>query len=870
VVPNLAALVPYLTEGSGFEVFRIVTIVGKDGVHQQKSGTQSPRVADVRLQTLIRDLTDRPATTSFAYFFVDVPKACSFFTECGAAKFASLIEFTQHCTLIVNIQKCFSRCHQDHMDAVVMLLEGRKVFRIQIQGTSTLQDRVLYNRTKCPSGYVDKVLEKGDCLYVPKHRQHIVFSDEPCLLLSLTLKDGHAARNECIFLGLQPSVSLPSPMSLDHEPHDRANEVADENADESKGVAGDTVMSQDDRDEGTHVKNVAHSSSTTCTPVTTTSTTPYSSSESMTDQLQLVSLPQLLVTTPISVLSEVSRGWSTDSFSGVKVYPSSVERCTIMAQLAAKMFCSGGVPLPDFILSCGWKEMFGQLIPTDPNDNRTLNSARVMTSFESIRQNRKDLWALMKTLMTNVGNTIAGDISAHASIHIKFVSGVVMMRFRGRIPSQILHFDSGSEKAGVAQEVSVIIPFSDQQNVLFVDLASATLPLRKLCPKLRTAELLAFCASEKAHCGVSATDAGDDLVVTSALFMDFAITRSDEARNKDLKVGVVDPTADYFLFTQVHQPGVLKCVCCEQPIINRNRILFCERCTDDPPSQKPRHFGDLCGVVCDHCTSNVVEPRLVSDLIEIGQRRDASGVLKYMIQSCLTDITDVSKAKHKLCGHASSFRRPFPTSHNVLLYFGIQELKNTAVWLLRVLLGNVLKPTHMSEDMKKISAAAGDKLKSFGMFCGDGCPRASTLASMMMMFAGISFWSRSNHTTKTLFIDSVTGDFETSTLERVRLLADFIEKPTTVESMRGISTQLLKLLQSARLTGQIFVTRCQHHAHDQDSGFKQCWPKVWKVTQAFDAVEVESGHEQYEDFRGELSSWLYRERPIAAALYVKE
>jgi hypothetical protein len=106
----------------------------------------------------------------------------------------------------------------------------------------------------------------------------------------------------------------------------------------------------------------------------------------MTDQLQLVSLPQLLVTTAISVLSEVSRGWSTDSFSGVKVYPSSVERCTIMAQLAAKMFCSGGVPLPDFILSCGWKEMFGQLIPTDPNDNRTLNSARVMTSFESIRQ----------------------------------------------------------------------------------------------------------------------------------------------------------------------------------------------------------------------------------------------------------------------------------------------------------------------------------------------------------------------------------------------------------------------------------------------------------------------------------------------------
>ena len=278
------------------------------------------------------------------------------------------------------------------------------------------------------------------------------------------------------------------------------------------------------------------------------------------------------------MLSEVSRRWSTDSFGGVKVYPSSDQRRSLMDQISNMMFGADGIPNPDFIVTCGWKEMFGQMFPKGSTDNRKLDSARVMTSFDSIRENRRDIWTILRALMKEVATTVAGDISNHESVHIKFVSGVVMMRFRGRIPSQIVHFDSGSEKAGVAQEVSVIIPFSDQHNVLFVDVTSATLPLPKLCPDMKAAQLLAFCASEKAHCGVSATDAGDDRIVTSALFMDFAITRSSETRNPDLKVGLVDPTADHFMFSQVAQPAVLKCVCCEHPIVNRNRLSICGAC----------------------------------------------------------------------------------------------------------------------------------------------------------------------------------------------------------------------------------------------------------------------------------------------------
>ena len=66
------------------------------------------------------------------------------------------------------------------------------------------------------------------------------------------------------------------------------------------------------------------------------------------------------------------------------------------------------------------------MFPKDSTDNRKLDSARVMTSIDSIRHNRKDIWAIIKALMKVVATTVAGDISTHESVHIKIVSGVVM------------------------------------------------------------------------------------------------------------------------------------------------------------------------------------------------------------------------------------------------------------------------------------------------------------------------------------------------------------------------------------------------------------------------------------------------------------
>ena len=857
VVHDFISLVQFLQQGSGFEVFRIVTkaiLVGGVQLQQQLLGAKSPLVTLQRLPLLIQDLEQRPATTSFSYFFVDLKLPRSQFTDAGAIKFSQLLDVAHHCTLIVNTKKCVSRCHKDQMDAIVMLLEGRKVFRIQVHGTCNPSERDLVNPKKCPPGFVDKVIVKGDFLYVPKQRRHLVFSDELCVLLSLTLKDGHSARNASIF-GANLSNDTPdSPMSVDST----ANNVADEISSPATSNMTDGVTTQRS-DQPLHEKDVAdnNSSSATSNANYVVVTAPRSEH----------SLPAQLMTTPVSLLSVVSREWKTDSFAGVKVFPASTERVRVMSEMATMMFGSNGVPLPEFIVSCGWKEMFGQLFPKHKDDMVTLSSARVMTPFDSIKQHRKDIWALIRIVIKDIGDTIATEISQTESLRIKFVSGVVMMRFRGRIPSQILHFDSGSEKAGVAQELSVIVPFSDQHNVLFVDLTSARLSLPKLCPRVRQAELLTFCANEKAHCGVSAIDAGDGKIVTSALFMDFAVTRNDEMRYPDLKVGVVDPTADYFLFNSVRQPAVLKCVCCEHPIVNRLGIQICNTCVKDGHSQTAKlHFGDITGVVCDNCVTHIVEPHSIETLVSIRGQPDDSGVLKFMTDSCMTTIPGHSEWKHKLCAHSSSTRKRFPTSHYVLLYFTTAELKHSATWLLSVLVGNELKPVNMTEQVQQLSRTQGDKLAAFASYCGDNCSRASVLASLVMMFSGISIWSRSAHSSKTLFTEAFNAEYETTTMQRVTKLADFVAKPVTLALIVELSESLLKLVQSAKVTEEILCTRCRHHMSDQDSGFKQCWPKLWKVCSQKAVGATEGDVDQHQEFQSELRSFFQREHPVAAGL----
>jgi len=118
--------------------------------------------------------------------------------------------------------------------------------------------------------------------------------------------------------------------------------------------------------------------------------------------------------------------------------------------------------------------------------------------------------------------------------------------------------------------MSLIVAMTRQRSVVFLDLPSATRPLPFVSPCLEAGDAVAFnIASEAAHFGGSVGMTNGDEVIVSAIFLNYQITSASEVPAPAIQ-GKVDMSADKFLISEIEQPFVLKCVCCEHPFHNRS------------------------------------------------------------------------------------------------------------------------------------------------------------------------------------------------------------------------------------------------------------------------------------------------------------
>ena len=90
-------------------------------------------------------------------------------------------------SFIATTGRCASSSHVDKQDAIAIVLQGEKVFRVKVgDGAQVSQVGITRSReTVCPFGWMDIVMSPGQAIFVPKGMKHTVLSTCKSLLLSM-------------------------------------------------------------------------------------------------------------------------------------------------------------------------------------------------------------------------------------------------------------------------------------------------------------------------------------------------------------------------------------------------------------------------------------------------------------------------------------------------------------------------------------------------------------------------------------------------------------------------------------------------------------------------------------------------------------
>jgi len=202
--------------------------------------------------------------------------------------------------------------------------------------------------------------------------------------------------------------------------------------------------------------------------------------------------------------------------------------------------------------------------------------------------------------------------------------------------------------------------------------------------------MIAFAAAEMPHTGICSGSFGRDQIVGSALFFSFEVKDSASAFAETYISGKVDPSAHQFLLCGIEQPAVILCVCCMHPIHDRQGCQVCSMCLGQLQHESGRlPVGDLGCVVCCVCCTNVVEATSHEEVRKL-RASTSSTVVRYMINSIMIPHTEDSDTM-LLCEHDAKHRisaiNAIPT---ILMYFTKNELHQTALWFLKLVLQNSL------------------------------------------------------------------------------------------------------------------------------------------------------------------------------------
>ena len=438
------------------------------------------------------------------------------------------------------------------------------------------------------------------------------------------------------------------------------------------------------------------------------------------------------------------------------------------------------------------------------------------------------------------------------ALKVHYVCGELRLSLNGRIPSQNLHHVNTCADKTRSADLALIVPLSRHRRDYFVELQKDSIPISWTCPSVDVGDIIAFNANIAGYYSGSPSGLdADGLLVVPSLMLHFKVIPVDAI----VPPGMCQPdtTVDERVFFDIHQPPVSRCVCCEHPITNRGSVQVCRRCFQDPPGDVPdlKHFGDLCYIICDKCTGVPVDT-IATQALDVAKASDPSNsLLKFLCDSCVKEPT----AGHTWCKHAITEREAIDPACSVLLYFSVQELLQSAAWVMRVLLTNVLVSHTLIDSCKD--------LQSLAIFAGDGCQRASALARLMLRAIGIRMFSSPQFGRASLLQAELGPAYKSLTLTRLSDISELViglRLPSP--EVATLSAEFIGMVGTATIEGALCVTRCVHEQGKSRAGFVQCWPTKINVQKPLpqdgDLISRDQVDAFIEDFNSKLPTSIRR------------
>jgi hypothetical protein len=220
-----------------------------------------------------------------------------------------------------------------------------------------------------------------------------------------------------------------------------------------------------------------------------------------------------------------------------------------------------------------------------------------------------------------------------------------------------------------------------------------------------------------------------------------------------------------------------------------------------------------------------------------------NSLVKFLCDSCVKEPT----AGNTWCTHAITERGALDPACSILLYFSVQELLQSAAWVMRLLLTNVFVSNTLIDSCKD--------LQSLATFAGDGCLRASALARLMLRAIGIRMFSSPQFGRASLIQPDLGPAYKSLTLTR---LSDISEVITGLRlpspEVATLSAEFIGMVGTATIEGSMCVTTCQHNHMPSRAGFVHCWPTKTNVQLARDGdlVSRDQVHAFIESFNSIL------------------
>ena len=732
LVTKVEDLKQLLGRGPGIATaLQMKTSLSKSGWWHQS--TQLPKkLGDADLARFYRDDID-PTLPFMKYFFVDMKGDCHdlLFTTSLRQRISGILKRAVGMTFIATTARCASISHVDKQDAIAIVLEGVKIFRVKVgEGPLVPKDGIMKLReTVCPSGWLDIVMTPGQAIFVPKGSRHAVWSACKSLLLSINLSDPECdnSPNDMDVSPLQSPHALPPSLYAE-------------------------------------------------APVTDTSVDYDDESGKAANQRRNAEFRACLNSGPKSTLSQITNEWSCEGIPGVLVLEPTDKMSSAIGALRNAMFDESMLLRPDVVEQSGWGELFGQKIPNV--STKSTESARAILPFKKLVELVPSLSDVVDVALRAVTEAVSERLlGVRSDLEITLTTSAVLVRLVGRIPAQRMHIDGGSENFSTGTELSCIVAMTPQRGVVFIDL-KGTIDGNNICPfvspRLNVGSVAAFGVSTSTHFGQSVSGVSTGEVMSAVAFLTFNVTAPNESPVRSLS-GRVDVSPDEFVLSGISCPAVLKCVACEHPIFNTDmlQLRYCKSCCVVHTAAYMARFGSLPGTVCSVCVKYPVDPTPLVQLQQTSQKRKSDLVFKFMMKSLVCDCRQAGTVEvhSRLCGHHHEEFEPFPENRQVLLYFGMAELRRTALWMMAVHLNN----SPRGQDMLPQLAPQGEGLEGLLVYVGGGCPRKRALLTLILEFCSVRHLCSSTFSRETMFAADTAGpDFIVSVLSRLTLLVDLL------------------------------------------------------------------------------------------------